>query len=70
MPLVGPAAHTLITSPPDADIRAAHVEAITWYAEHQMFREGALATCRAWHWHETGRFAAKRRAMDWAAPRL
>lgn len=68
--LVGPAAHTLIKPPPAADISAAHVQAVAWYAEHQMFREGVLAACRAWHWHETGRFAGKRQALRWAAPRL
>jgi hypothetical protein len=68
--LAGADARGLIGAPPPAVIAAAQADAVAWYARNGTAAEAAVAACRAWHWHETGTFAAKRAALRWATARL
>jgi hypothetical protein len=70
LPLLGPPAAELIGSPPASDVRAAQAQVIAWYAGNGLGGETVTAACRAWYWDQTGRFAAKRDALRWAAKRL
>jgi len=70
VPLVGPPAHELIGSPDAAAVHHAQSEVVAWYARNEMREETVTAACRAWHWLETGTFAAKREARHWAGARL
>ncbi len=68
--LFGPDARELIAAPEASAVRAAQREVVAWYARHGEAAEAVAAACRAWHWQVTGRFAAKREAVHWAAERL
>jgi hypothetical protein len=68
--LFGPPARELIAAPDPADVREALSEVVAWYARHGDESEMVAAACRAWHWRDTGTFAAKRRAIQWAADRI
>jgi hypothetical protein len=70
LPLLGPSADELIGEPEDADVRAAQAQVVAWYAGNGLGPETVAAACRAWHWSETGTFAAKPDALRWAAERL
>jgi hypothetical protein len=68
--LFGPAPQELIASPDPADVRAAQSDVVAWYARYGHEAEVAAAACRAWHWHDTGVFVPKRRAIRWAAQQI
>jgi Nucleotidyltransferase domain len=67
--LAGPDARELIGSPRRSVLAAAQADAVAWYARNGTAEEAAVAACRAWHWDQTGRFAAKREALRWAIGR-
>jgi hypothetical protein len=68
--LFGPPPQELIAAPDPADVRAAQSDVVAWYAHHGDEADVAAAACRAWHWRETGTFAPKRRAIQWAARQI
>jgi hypothetical protein len=68
--LRGPAAAELVGAPDAAEVARAQAHAVAWYAEHEPGPGAVVAACRAWLWHETGRFAAKGDAVRWAFERL
>jgi predicted nucleotidyltransferase len=68
--LVGPEARELVGSPPRSVLAAAQADAVAWYARNGTAEEAVVAACRAWHWHQTGTFVAKRAALRWARARL
>jgi hypothetical protein len=68
--LFGPPPQELIAAPDPADVRAAQSDVVAWYAHHGDEAEVAAAACRAWHWRETGKFASKRGAIQWAARQI
>lgn len=68
--LVGPPARELIGAPDAADVRAARSDVVAWYAGNETGAEMVTAACRAWHWLETGTFAARSEALRWATVRL
>lgn len=67
--LAGPDVRELIGEPPHAVLAAAQADAVAWYARNGTPEEAFVAACRAWHWHETGAFVPKRRALRWAMAR-
>jgi hypothetical protein len=68
--LFGPPPQDLIAAPDAADVRAAQLAVVTWYARHGEEAEVAAAACRAWHWRATGLFVPKRRAIEWVAQQI
>jgi hypothetical protein len=68
--LFGPAPREVIAVPDPADVHATQADVVAWYARHGHESEVAAAACRAWHWHATGMFAPKRRAIRWAVRQI
>jgi hypothetical protein len=68
--LHGPPAGELIGAPERELVAHAQSEAVAWYARHEPGPAAVQAACRAWLWHETGRFASKDEAVRWAFERL
>ena len=61
----------VITAPPEAEVRAALVDAVDWFtAEGGDPRATALAACRALAYLSTGRWLSKPAAARWAADEL
>ena len=68
--LAGADARDLVGSPPHSVLATAQADAVAWYARNGTAEDAVVAACRAWHWHQTGTFVAKRAALRWASARL
>jgi Domain of unknown function (DUF4111) len=69
--LVGPALSALAPAPPRAQVTAAALQALDWFAAAEPGApDTALNACRSWQWAVTDEWPTKAEAARWARPRL
>ena len=69
--LFGPPPQELIVAPRDDEVRAALLESTRWYCRHGGDADATLlAASRAWNSMNTGHWASKSAAAQWASERL